>query len=89
MRRIAALAQLEIDEREIPELAGQLQAILEHVGSLERLDVTGVPEFSYAAAGDGVLREDEVAPGLTVEQATGGAPEAAAGHFRVPRVLEG
>jgi aspartyl-tRNA(Asn)/glutamyl-tRNA(Gln) amidotransferase subunit C len=89
LRRIAALAQLELDDAEATELCAQLEAILDHVAVLGQLDVDGVPPTSFAAGADKPLREDEVQPGLSRAEALGNAPDAAAGHFRVPQVLDG
>jgi aspartyl-tRNA(Asn)/glutamyl-tRNA(Gln) amidotransferase subunit C len=35
-----------------------------------------------------VMREDRAAPSLTQERALANAPEKAAGHYKVPKIIE-
>jgi aspartyl-tRNA(Asn)/glutamyl-tRNA(Gln) amidotransferase subunit C len=90
VRRIAALARLRLTPEEEERFAGQLSAILDHVRTLEELDVSAVEPMTHAlAAGEApALRADEVRPGLSAEVAVAGAPERAGTHFKVPRVIE-
>lgn len=87
VRRIAQLAHLELDDATVVEFAEQLESILHHVAALDELDLGEVPPTRWALEAGGRLREDIEQPGLTAEQALANAPDAAAGHFRVPRVL--
>jgi aspartyl-tRNA(Asn)/glutamyl-tRNA(Gln) amidotransferase subunit C len=85
--RIARLAHLDLDAETALRLAGQLQAILDYVAVLETLDVREVPPTTSASEKRPPLRADEPAPSLTAQAALANAPDAAAGLFRVPRVL--
>ena len=88
VRRIARLAQLDLDEAAVTRLGGQLQSVLDYVTQLETLDVSGVEPTSHARLDARSPRFDRAVPGLTQEEALENAPDPAAGHFRVPRVLD-
>jgi aspartyl-tRNA(Asn)/glutamyl-tRNA(Gln) amidotransferase subunit C len=89
VRKVAALARLDIDAGEAHELGLQFGRILEHFQLLARLDVEGVEPMLSAAAGANVLREDLPRPGLNPEEALGGAPERAGEFYRVPKTVGG
>ncbi len=90
VRRIAALARLELSPEEEAVLPAQLSAILDYVAQLEELDVSSVEPMTHAlAAGDAVpLREDEVRPSLPPEEALAAAPAREGTWFEVPRIIE-
>jgi aspartyl-tRNA(Asn)/glutamyl-tRNA(Gln) amidotransferase subunit C len=90
VRRIAALARLELTPEEERLFAGQLSAILDHVRQLEDLDVSGVEPMTHAlAAGEApALRADEVRESLPPERALAGAPARDGTAFQVPRIIE-
>jgi aspartyl-tRNA(Asn)/glutamyl-tRNA(Gln) amidotransferase subunit C len=89
VQRIAALAHLELTEREIETFGQQLADILAYAEQVQRLDTTGVPPTSHVLAGQPVDRADEARPSLARELALDAAPEAAheAGLFQVPKVI--
>ena len=92
---LARLARLTLTDGELDSFAGQLDAILAHVGQIQAVDVTGVeatdnPLSQRPGASAGyanVTRPDAVAPSLTQEQALSSAPNAVDGRFAVPRIL--
>lgn len=85
---MARLARLALTEEEKALFQGQLERILEHAAKVTSLDTEGVPPTSHAIPLSNVFRSDEVEPSITQEEALASAPEAEAGHFRVPRILE-
>jgi aspartyl-tRNA(Asn)/glutamyl-tRNA(Gln) amidotransferase subunit C len=87
VRRIANLAKLDLRPEEMAPLAEQLGTILEHMDRLSELDGEGLPSGAPGSRDADALREDRPRPGLTPEEALQNAPDAAAGHFRVPRFL--
>ena len=87
VRRIAALARLDLDDETVETFRHQLQAILDHVAMLDSLGVDRIPPTSHARAESTPLRADEVQPSLTESEALRNAPDAAAGQFRVPKVI--
>jgi aspartyl-tRNA(Asn)/glutamyl-tRNA(Gln) amidotransferase subunit C len=88
VQKIARLANLNLSEDEQVLYAGQLEKIVEYVHKLKELDTTGVPQTTHALPLQDVWREDEVAPGLSHEDALAEAPDPAEGCFRVPRIIE-
>lgn len=89
VRRIAELARLELSEPDVDQFTAQLSTILAYVAELEQIDTTGVAPTAHALTAGPHWRDDEPAPGLSVEEALANAPDAArgAGLFRVPKVL--
>ena len=87
VRRIAGLANLELDDATLETFRLQLQSILDYVSMLEELDVRAIEATSASLVDEQRLRDDEELPQLSDDEALANAPDAAAGHFRVPRVL--
>ena len=84
--RIAALANLALDDDEAARLAGEIGDILAHVEELAELDVAGVPELSLAVEHGTADRPDEVgADPLHAPPATF-APAFDDPFFTVPRL---
>ncbi|MGC3998908.1 MAG: Asp-tRNA(Asn)/Glu-tRNA(Gln) amidotransferase subunit GatC [Anaeromyxobacter sp.] len=90
VRRIAALARLQLSPEEERQFAGQLSAILDHVEQLKALDVSGVEPMTHALAAGEVpaLRDDVAEPGLGAAQAVAAAPAREGTSFKVPRIIE-
>jgi aspartyl-tRNA(Asn)/glutamyl-tRNA(Gln) amidotransferase subunit C len=95
VEHIAALARLELTEAEKERYRVQLSAILDYAARLQELDTEGIqPTLKGADATASVLpphaalRPDETAPGLSLAQLLGNAPQSEAGQFRVPPVLD-
>lgn len=84
---LARLARLALTDSELDSFAGQLDAILAHVGAIQAVDVTGVEATDNPLAVVNVTRGDVVEPCLTQEQALDAAPKAVDGRFAVPRIL--
>ena len=84
---LARLARLTLTDGELDSFAGQLDAILAHVGAIQAVDVTGVEATDNPLKALNVTRPDVVAPSLTQEQALASAPNAVDGRFAVPRIL--
>jgi len=83
---VARLARLHLTNDEKALFARQLDEILVWAESLQALDVADVPAMSHAHASDS-WREDQPGPVVDRERALSGAPDAAEGLFRVPRVI--
>ena len=87
--RVAALAQLRLNEQARTRLAADLAQILEYVDRLQAVPTEGVPLTAHIVEGAGDLRPDEPQPSLSVREALANATDAndATGLFRVPRVI--
>ncbi len=81
---VAKLARLKVTDDEVNRMAEELSKILEHVETMNELDLEGVEPTSHVVDLTNVLREDVPRPGLPREKALEQAPDAADGGFRVP-----
>ena len=86
VEHVARLARLTLTDQEKQLFARQLDEILAWAESLQAVDVTDVPPMSHAHASS-AWRGDEPRSTVDREQALAGAPDAAEGLFRVPRVI--
>jgi aspartyl-tRNA(Asn)/glutamyl-tRNA(Gln) amidotransferase subunit C len=81
---VARLARLALTEEELDRFAGQLDAILEAVGKVSELDLSGVEPTLHPLELSNVWAEDEPRPSLPVDEALANAPDVEADAFRVP-----
>ena len=81
---VAKLARLKVTDDEVDRMAEELSKILEHVETMNELDLEGVEPTSHVVDLTNVLREDVPRPCLSREKALEQAPDAADGGFRVP-----
>lgn len=81
---VARLARLALTEPEVERMARELSKVLDHVETISRLDLDGVPPTSHVVDLDNALRPDEPRPSLPLEVALASAPDPALGGFRVP-----
>lgn len=87
---VAALARLEISEKQLPKLQKDLDNIVGYIASLSELDLTGVEPTAHAAALTNVWREDEAKPSYDRDRMLANAPALIDGDLiRVPQVLPG
>jgi aspartyl-tRNA(Asn)/glutamyl-tRNA(Gln) amidotransferase subunit C len=86
VEHVARLAHLSLTAEEKESFARELQDVLAYAETIQALDTATVEPMSHAAAAE-ALREDTPRPSLPRESAMAAAPDAAAGLFRVPRVI--
>ena len=84
---LARLARLALTDDELDGFAGQLDAILDHVGAIQSVDVTGVEPTDNPLKQLNVTRPDVVEPCLEQADVLAAAPKAVDGRFAVPRIL--
>jgi aspartyl-tRNA(Asn)/glutamyl-tRNA(Gln) amidotransferase subunit C len=87
VERIAALAKLALAPEERVVYAAQLARILEYARQVDDLDTAGVPPTAGVADHPPAERVDAPRTPLDRGEALANAPDAAAGLFRVPKVL--
>jgi aspartyl-tRNA(Asn)/glutamyl-tRNA(Gln) amidotransferase subunit C len=85
---IAYLARIRLTDEDVTKFQNQLSDILDHFTALQALDTENVEPTSHPLPLESVMREDEVRPSLSQEDALANAPIAADGFFRVRAVLE-
>ena len=91
IEKIALLAHLDITEDERKTFAPQISEIVTYVEQLNAIDTSAVEPALGGLTPEGEQTEssrpDEVQPSLGQQLALDQAPDAASGHFRVPKVL--
>ena len=85
---VAHLARLAFGEEEQEKFTSQLNDILLYMDNLNEVDTAGTEPLTHAIAQKNAFREDRVGASLPVETALANAPEARAGCFVVPKVIE-
>jgi aspartyl-tRNA(Asn)/glutamyl-tRNA(Gln) amidotransferase subunit C len=88
VEHVAKLARLDLSEGEKDKLTDQLSNILTYVEKLNELDTAGVEPTAHVLDIKNVMRDDVAAPSLPQERALANAPEKAAGHYKVPKIIE-
>ncbi|WP_424929533.1 Asp-tRNA(Asn)/Glu-tRNA(Gln) amidotransferase subunit GatC [Amaricoccus tamworthensis] len=87
-RRIAHLARIEVPETDLDPLAKELSAVLGFMEQLGEVDVDGVEPMTSVTPMKLAWRDDEVTDGDRRDRVLANAPDARAGFFTVPKVVE-
>ncbi len=88
VRKVAALARLELSETEVERMTRELGGILDHIAALSELKTDHISPTSQVLDLSNVLRDDVVVPSLPVEAVLANAPDRDEQSFRVRAVLE-
>lgn len=89
VRHIALLARLSLSDRQVEEMAHDLDQVLDYVETLQELDTTDIEPTAHAIPLATPTRADEAVPAMDPELAIASAPESAGSAFRVPKVIDG
>ncbi len=81
---VAALARLELSDREADRMAQELSDVLGHIDRMRSLDLAGVEPTSHVVEVTDAQRPDEPRPSLAREVILAAAPEVADNGFAVP-----
>ena len=81
---VAKLARLALTDEAVEKFREQLSAILEAVGKVSELDLSGVPPTSHPLDLVNVLADDEPRPSWPRDAVLSNAPQPEDGAFRVP-----
>ena len=89
--KVAQLAHLDLGDEELKVFVPQMIEIVNYVEQLNQLDTASVVPALGGLTPEGEKtdssRDDELQGSLGQEIALAEAPDAASGHFRVPKVL--
>lgn len=85
---VADLSRLVFSEAEAERLAAEMGEVLVYMETLNQLDTKDVKPTEHILPVQNVFRADEVKPSLPIDEVLANAPDADAGCFKVPRVLE-
>lgn len=88
LRKIAHLSRLELDDKDVPSLLADMNAVVEWVEQLKQVNTDGVEPLTSMTQEVNSLRDDQVMPPLSHDEALSKAPSKDQHFFRVPRVLE-
>ena len=89
VEHVAFLARLGLTEAELDRLEGQLNHILDQYAKLSELDTSAIAPTAQTIELQNILREDVVAPSLTLEEVLGNAPATSGDFIVVPPILGG
>ena len=88
VRRVAALARLDLSTDEEVRLTDELGRILKYMEKLNELDTDGVSPSAHPILVSGAFRADESEVFSGIADLLAQAPDRRDGYYRVPRVLE-
>ncbi|MEK9605117.1 MAG: Asp-tRNA(Asn)/Glu-tRNA(Gln) amidotransferase subunit GatC [Gammaproteobacteria bacterium] len=88
VKRVAKLARLGLTEAETTETLTQLNSILGLVDQMQQIDTNGVAPLAHPLELKQTLRADAVTETNQREKFQAIAPQADAGLYLVPRVVE-
>jgi len=88
VRHVALLSRLYFTDEEIRQFTKDLNNILSYVEKLRELDTEAIEPTSHSLKLSNVIREDIITSPLPVDEALANAPEAEAGCFRVPKIIQ-
>jgi len=88
VHHVARLAGLSLGEAEASRLQGELVKIVTYIEQLDELDTTDVPPTAHVQLERLPVRNDEVRPGLSHDDALAQAPAVEDGEFAVPPFVE-
>jgi aspartyl-tRNA(Asn)/glutamyl-tRNA(Gln) amidotransferase subunit C len=84
---LARLARISMSDAELDHLASELDVILGAVARVQEVASNDIPATSHPLDVSNVVREDEVLPSLSPEEALSGAPAKDDQRFKVPQIL--
>lgn len=86
--QVARLARIRVPDDQLEPLAKELSNILGWIEQLNELDTAGIEPMTSVARMKLPERDDKVTDGGYPEKILANAPQAAAGFFAVPKVVE-
>jgi aspartyl-tRNA(Asn)/glutamyl-tRNA(Gln) amidotransferase subunit C len=88
VRRIAHLARIAVEDREVERLNGDLNAILSFVETLAGVDVAGIEPIASVLPMEMKKRQDVITEGGIADAILANAPAREDNYFVVPKVVE-
>ena len=86
---VAELARLELTDEEKAVFQPQLENIVKYVEKIASVNVDGVPPTLHGHTVVNALREDEVRPSMSRDEALENAPGRTGDEFLLPKIVEG
>jgi aspartyl/glutamyl-tRNA(Asn/Gln) amidotransferase C subunit len=88
VRHIGKLSRIELTDRQVATVRGQIESILRYFDKLQELDTSNVEPMAHAVELRNVFGEDSPRASLTSAEALANAPQRDGDFFRVPKVIE-
>lgn len=86
--KVAKLARIQLDDEQTPNVTNSINEILALVDKMQQVDTTNVEPLANPHDATQRLREDVVTASNQRDKLMQNAPEAEAGLFLVPKVIE-
>ncbi|MDX9871076.1 MAG: Asp-tRNA(Asn)/Glu-tRNA(Gln) amidotransferase subunit GatC [Clostridia bacterium] len=87
VEQLATVSRLELTDEDKAACAESLNASLDYMDTLKKLDTGDVEPAAHVLPIKNVFREDTVQASLEKEIALANAPETEEGSFKVPRIV--
>jgi aspartyl-tRNA(Asn)/glutamyl-tRNA(Gln) amidotransferase subunit C len=84
----ANLARIELQQKELEKLSGQLHSILDFIDKLKKADIKNISPTSHILPLNNVLRDDELRKSLPLEKTLKNSPQREGNFFSVPKIIE-
>ena len=88
VRKVAALAHLELSQAEVERMTAELSVILDNISILGEAETSHIAPTAQVLDLRNVMREDSARPSLPIEAVLANAPDREDGYFRVRAVLK-
>ncbi len=88
IKRVASLARLKIEEKDLETVHAEFNGILNWVEQLQEVDTQNVEPLFSVNEEPLVIRDDKVTDGHLKNEVLQNAPEQEFGYFAVPKVVE-
>lgn len=88
VKHVAELANIPLTDEETTVLEKELEATLERVDRLNEIDTSIVEGTNEVTKEENVMRDDEIRPSLSQEEALKNAKKTYNGFFVVPVIIE-
>lgn len=86
--RLGQMSRINLSDEEQARFAADLSQVASVVSAIKQAPSADLPPTYYATTLVNVMREDVVGPVLDRDEVLAAAPEAEAGMFEVPQILE-
>jgi aspartyl-tRNA(Asn)/glutamyl-tRNA(Gln) amidotransferase subunit C len=87
VEHVAHLARLNLTDKELETMTGQLDNILSYMAKLDELDTSEVVPTSHVFSVSNAFREDVVKESLSQAEALNNGPQQDGVMFQVPKII--
>lgn len=85
---VAHLARIELQPKELEKLSQEIQAILDFIDKLKKVNIENISPLSHILPFNNILREDTPKESLPLDKVLKNAPHKEGNFFVVPKVIE-